>query len=181
MPNEIRCYDNGGRTFDRYTVVYMFDPESKPGTFAAVGMSDNPFSPSGFGQHCSAAPGRHLGNRIPFLRLPDDCRKLVLRDLYGAIWREKPLEINALLRANPRPCRYGAPLGAMNRDAAPGHVRRYCQRVRFTDGDYGADGTYWGSGGGPLYAVFTQNLETLCYFRAPNRAAALAQYAGGKR
>lgn len=89
--------------------------------------------------------------------------------------------INALLRANPRPCRYGAPLGAMNRDAAPGHVRRYCQRVRFTDGDYGADGTYWGSGGGPLYAVFTQNLETLCYFRAPNRASAMAQYLGGKR
>ena len=82
-------------------------------------------------------------------------------------------DINRLLRARPRPCRYGAPLGASNYDDAPPDARRYCQRVRFVDGDYGPDSTYWGSGGGPLYAVFTADLETLCYYRAPTRAAAL--------
>jgi hypothetical protein len=77
-------------------------------------------------------------------------------------------DINKLLRARPRDVRYGAPLGARNRrDAAPG-TRLYCQRVRFVDGDYGADGTYWGGGreAGPLYAVFSGDLETLCYYRA---------------
>jgi len=62
----IRCYDNGGLdkkhgTLDRYTVVYMGQPESTPGCFACVGMSASPFSPQGFGQHSSAKVGRHLG------------------------------------------------------------------------------------------------------------------------
>lgn len=86
--------------------------------------------------------------------------------------------INAILRANPVSARYGAPLGAYNRDKAPEGMRRYCQRVRFVSGDYGPDGTYWGGGFGtsPLYAVFTVGLETLCYYRAPNRAAALSAH-----
>lgn len=86
--------------------------------------------------------------------------------------------INSLLHARPRPCTYGAPLGYHNHDDAPPEARRYCQRVQLIDGDYGADGTYWGGGRDvlPLYAVFTADLETLCYFRARNRAEALAQY-----
>lgn len=79
-------------------------------------------------------------------------------------------DINKLLRARPRPGRYGAPMGAHNRrDAAPG-TKLYCQRVRPVDGDYGADGTYWGFGreSAPLYAVFSDDLETLCYYRAWN-------------
>lgn len=76
----VRCYDNGGKTFDRFTVVYMDEPDSR-GLFAAVGMSDNPFHAQGIGQHNSAQPGRHLGRRIPFYKLPEDCKKLVYRDL----------------------------------------------------------------------------------------------------
>ena len=77
-------------------------------------------------------------------------------------------DINKLLRARPRDGRYGAPMGARNRrDAAPG-AKLYCQRVRMVDGDYGADGTYWGGGreSVPIYAVFSADLETLCYYRA---------------
>lgn len=78
-PN-IRCYDNGGKTFDRYTVVYMDEPERERGVYAAIGASEYPFHPQGFGQHCSAAPGRHLGRRVPFESLPPDVQRMVVQD-----------------------------------------------------------------------------------------------------
>jgi hypothetical protein len=78
---KIKVYDNGGKTWDRFTVVYLDCPENSPNTFAAVAMNERPFHPQGFGQHCSAMPGRHLGKRIRFEDLPEDCQKLVLRDL----------------------------------------------------------------------------------------------------
>lgn len=76
----IRCYDNNGKTADRYTVVYMDYPENRHNTFSAVGMNDEPFHPQGIGQHCMATPGRHLGKRIPFSKLPKDCQQVVLND-----------------------------------------------------------------------------------------------------
>lgn len=85
MSNQnIRIYDNSGKTFDRYTVVFMDQPEKQSGVYAAVGMSTHPFSPQGFGQHCSAMPGRHLGRRIQFNELPKDCQALTLQDLGGS-------------------------------------------------------------------------------------------------
>lgn len=81
--NQVRIYDNGGKSFDRYTAVYMFEPETRPNTFGARGMSKHPFSPQGFGCYVSATPGRHLGKRIEFSDLPIDCQKLVLQDLRG--------------------------------------------------------------------------------------------------
>ena len=77
----IRCYDNGGKTFDRYTVVYMNQKETRFNSFSSVGMSEYPFHPQGFGQHCAAMPGRHLGKRVPFVLLPVDCQKVVFRDI----------------------------------------------------------------------------------------------------
>lgn len=77
----VRIYDNGGKTIDRYTAVYMNQPENRPNTYAAVGMSAKPFHPQGFGMHCTAMPGRHLGKRIKFEQLPADCQKLILQDL----------------------------------------------------------------------------------------------------
>ncbi len=74
-------YDNGGETFDRYTVVYNALATGKPGVYEAVGMSEDPFHPQGFGQHCSAMLGKHLGKRITFKQLPKDCQKLVTQDL----------------------------------------------------------------------------------------------------
>ena len=77
----IRCYDNGGKTADRYTVVYMDYPTRHAGCYESVGMSTEPFHPQGFGQHGDAMPGRHLGRRIAFADLPEDCQKLVQADL----------------------------------------------------------------------------------------------------
>jgi hypothetical protein len=86
------------------------------------------------------------------------------------------VDIDQLLRARPRDSRYGAPMGAANRyDGAPG-ARLYCQKIRFVDGDYAPDGTYWGSGGGPLYAVFTADLATLAYYRARSRIDAIEHH-----
>lgn len=90
--------------------------------------------------------------------------------------RMKTPDINKLLRARPRSCQYGAPLGRSNVDDAPETERRYCQRIRFVDCDYSADGTYWG-GSSPLYAVFSADLATLCFYRARTRADALAAHA----
>ena len=81
----VRCYDNGGRTFDRYTVVYLDEPET-PETrkdyecYACLGMSERPSHPQGFGQHSVAMVGRHLGKRIRFATLPPDCQTLVEND-----------------------------------------------------------------------------------------------------
>lgn len=86
--------------------------------------------------------------------------------------------INALLKANPRPCARGAPLGESNRldpewdkDQPP-----YVQRVRFVDGDYGPDGTYWGASDsvGGLYCAFDSTaMRVRIYVRAHTRGGAL--------
>lgn len=84
----ITCWDNGGETWDRFTVVYLDQPENsddlgpyRPETFAARGMSSDPFN--GFGQMTTACNGRHLGKKIPFAHLPQGCRLLVEMDLKG--------------------------------------------------------------------------------------------------
>lgn len=81
----IRCYDNGGKTFDRFTVVYMDEPTSctnhRFGLYAARGMSENPYHPQGFGQYGEARIGKHLGKRISFKALPKECRQAVLQDI----------------------------------------------------------------------------------------------------
>lgn len=103
IPKWIRCYDNRGETWDRYTVVFTkyrnTNGRDRWGMY--VGMSSNPFSPQGFGQRgefqgkaidtndWGFAPmigkKNHLGVRIPFDQLPDDCKALVIQD-YSEIW-----------------------------------------------------------------------------------------------
>ena len=87
----IKVYDNGGKTIDRYTVVYLDEPEelwngseyfvpAKPRTFACTGMNGAPYWPQGFCQHGYAMVGAHLGHRILFASLPEDCQKVVEQD-----------------------------------------------------------------------------------------------------
>jgi hypothetical protein len=99
VPRWIRCYDNGGRTADRYTIVFS----GKNGGFTLY-CSENPFHPQGVGQH---AEGRvdealiwggtgdpeaakrtraALGKRIAFGALPERVRAAVLAD-YTDAWR----------------------------------------------------------------------------------------------
>lgn len=92
IPRYVRCYDNGGETADRYTVVFTGRYKKRPGSFLYIGMSAAPFHPQGIGQHGEGHAGpidypvySHLGKKIKFQDLPEDCKKLVLDDYYD-IW-----------------------------------------------------------------------------------------------
>lgn len=79
-------YDNGGRSFDRYTVYYKGRGTIRHGSKGetlrmCVGMSESPFHPQGFGQHGEGVTGRHNGKKIRFEDLPEDCQRLVKQDL----------------------------------------------------------------------------------------------------
>lgn len=41
----IVCFDNGGETFDRFTIIDLISGDM-------IGASERPFSPLGFGQYC---------------------------------------------------------------------------------------------------------------------------------
>jgi hypothetical protein len=91
IPKWIRCYDDGGETIDRYTVVYTKLSGDIGGLY--VGMSAAPYHPQGVCLHGQGDYGRpidrptygHLGKKIQFNDLPDDCRKVVLND-YASLW-----------------------------------------------------------------------------------------------
>ncbi len=78
---DVRVYDNGGETFDRYTIV-VENPETLEQSW--LGSSEDPFYPSGFGQHLGTTgeiqEGDHLGKRIPFSELPAKVQKFVKQD-----------------------------------------------------------------------------------------------------
>ena len=104
VPRYIRCYDNGGESFDRYTVVFTGRYRKKTGgEFWDLGMSANPFHPQGFGQHGSNREQidwptyGHLGKKIKFQDLPEDCQKLVMDD-YRYLW-----DLCAVCGASPAP------------------------------------------------------------------------------
>lgn len=60
--------------------------------------------------------------------------------------------INQILASYQRYTQRGAPLGDTNFNDAASPL--YLQRVRFVDGDYAPDGTYWGNNGTPLWCAF---------------------------
>jgi hypothetical protein len=74
-----RIYDNGGETFDRYTLVTKNLDLSHENDY--YGFSENPFHPQGFGQSCGNHPMersyKHLGKLITIKDLPDQARKYV--------------------------------------------------------------------------------------------------------
>ena len=82
MELQLHIYDNQGATFDRYTAV------ERDGSYACLGMSENPTHPQGFGQHGYADDGDHLGMRISIMQLPRSCRELVMSD-YKAIMSDQ--------------------------------------------------------------------------------------------
>ena len=65
-------WDNGGKTMDRYTVVFR-KPAYHLGLLGAhdsLGLSEYPSDPQGFSQMGTAVEGDHLGKRISFYDLP---------------------------------------------------------------------------------------------------------------
>lgn len=80
--SNVICYDNDGRTADRYTVIYRDQAYCDDGSFECIGMCATPFLPNGISMHGLAVPGSHIGKEIDFNELPADCQKKVLNDLY---------------------------------------------------------------------------------------------------
>lgn len=110
IPRWVRVYDDGGigaegGSSDRYTVVFTHAQAFYPrGYYPYLVMSGAPFHPQGIGQHgehtqvVDAPNGRwppavgrrgHLGKRIRFEDLPDDCKALTLAD-YCEYWKLGP-------------------------------------------------------------------------------------------
>lgn len=88
QPKYVRCYDNGGETLDRYTVVFS---QLRTGWCHYLAMSGAPFHPQGFRQHgedrrtIDYPTYGHLGKKIRFEQLPPDCQRAVMQD-YTAYW-----------------------------------------------------------------------------------------------
>jgi len=101
-PKYVRVYDNEGESADRYTVVFTGNyAVNNSGYHLYIGMSGSPFHPQGVCLHGESENiidvkkgswggipiGRknHLGKRITFSDLPDDCKKVTIND-YKDIW-----------------------------------------------------------------------------------------------
>ena len=69
--HKIVCYDNNGKSFDRYTIIidkYVF------------GMSSNALSPQGFNQFCCEKHELNcdnLGEKIQYKNLPNDVKQAI--------------------------------------------------------------------------------------------------------
>jgi len=71
------------------------------------------------------------------------------------------VDINQILRADPRNYSRGAPMGDIDIFADTLRPLR-CQRVHLVDVDYGPDGTYWGASAkaGHIYCAFNDGLDS---------------------
>ena len=78
-PDHVAAIYDHPKTFDRYTVVYTWEPE-RNGLQQARGMSERPQHPQGFGQIVTVMRGSHLGRLIAWADLPEDCKRLVIQD-----------------------------------------------------------------------------------------------------
>ena len=77
----VSVYDNGGKTADRYTVVFDDQPERGRGMYAALGLSEHPGNPQGVSEFTTAMKGRHLGKRVQFRQLPAEVQNHVIARL----------------------------------------------------------------------------------------------------
>lgn len=88
MNVNVRLYDNGV-TGDRYTAVFAGDYAKLMEEFVYLSMNAYPFDPQGMGQHgfsdelIDEPNHSHLGKRIEFEELPEDCKKLVALECVG--------------------------------------------------------------------------------------------------
>jgi hypothetical protein len=87
MKKNIKIYDNGGKTLDRYTIVFTDRQYYREGSQRdqdrfvkeALACNSEPFH--GIGMHVSATCGRHLGKRITFEECPEQVQKFILQNM----------------------------------------------------------------------------------------------------
>ena len=77
----IEIFDNNGSTIDRYIVVFKLFGKDMWKMYSCLIMSSDPFHPQGVCQYSSCKTGKHLGKRIEFKNLPEDCKQAVINSL----------------------------------------------------------------------------------------------------
>jgi hypothetical protein len=96
-PTWVRCYDNRGRTLDRFSVVFTggarFVDENKVDWYLVLGMSTHPTRLQGVASFdwYSRVIDRcdhFLGDRIEFSSLPAECQTVAMT-AYKSIWEKK--------------------------------------------------------------------------------------------
>lgn len=95
---DFRCFDNGGRSADRYTILpgrqhwrTLRDERSKK--WFAFGCDDRPYHPQGIGMSCEIdgwQDYRYLGKKVPLSTLPPDVI-LLARQLFDGQPFQAPL------------------------------------------------------------------------------------------
>ena len=96
LPRYVRCYDNGGKTADRYNIVFTGNFKGREGRCYVLGCSALPFHPQGIGSHedydhvIDKPSYKHLGKKVTFETLPEDVKRCVLQD-YCDYWELKNL------------------------------------------------------------------------------------------
>lgn len=88
---KFRIYDNGGKSFDRFTFVIR---EKDSETLHFWGSSEKPFDPQGFGQYCGSSedytpciPGAHLGSKVrDFSTLPESVKGYFAQCVRNCDW-----------------------------------------------------------------------------------------------
>ena len=77
-----RIYDDGGKSYDRYTLVVP--SVNEPGNLDMYGFNEDPYFPTGFGQFAGSywpmGSYSHLGKLISLSDLPDQAQRYV-RDI----------------------------------------------------------------------------------------------------
>jgi len=87
IPKNLRIYDNGGKTVDRYTAVFTGNYKGRNGICHYIGFS----VPCEFWQHGDSeviidSPSySHLGKKISFCELPEVSKKSLMEE-YCEIW-----------------------------------------------------------------------------------------------
>ena len=80
-----RIFDNGGVTFDRFTIAFKGYRVPRNGmVYPYLAASTNPFSPQGFGQHGESKfflTGRELGKRVDIDSIPVDVKTFILQNI----------------------------------------------------------------------------------------------------
>lgn len=92
IPRYVHCYDNGGKTADRYTIVLTGRYRHKTGgSFLYLGASTYPFHPQGVGtseesnKQIDYPAYGHLGKKVSFQSLPSEVQRFVKRT-YVNLW-----------------------------------------------------------------------------------------------
>jgi hypothetical protein len=84
----LAIFDNGGETFDRFTVLYVPDA-ADPDTVQYLGASAHPFDPQGFGQH-----GEMPRHQAAAYRYRETSAK------HSARWSDLPADVQRAVRAD---------------------------------------------------------------------------------